>query len=105
MAADITVPRYLPPSLPHLTQLTPLAPLQPSPMDTRLPILLFTCSERQFENIQNGLKLRENQKQITIMEKELEKKKKIKISQGIRLYNQGALTQPYSGTLIFILQM
>lgn len=39
------------------------------------------------------------------MEKELEKKKKIKISQGIRLYNQGALTQPYSGNLIFILQM
>ena len=31
-------------------------------MDTRLPILLFTWSERQFENIQKGLKLRENEK-------------------------------------------
>ena len=38
-------------------------------------------------------------------EEELEKKKKIKISQGKRLYNQGALTQPYNGNLIFILQM
>lgn len=38
-------------------------------------------------------------------EEELEKNKKIKISQGIKLYNQGALTQPYNGNLIFILQM